>query len=452
VNAISNIAKPEPSDKRESLLAWVFIAIAASVQWNRVLKWGAVGQDFAIHRDLMLLAARDPIGWLTAAHDRVDPPLYHLIIAAVYTTVGPTFWSVATGLLNSAANVFALRTLYNLTKICLTSSVLRIATVAFVGTLPVFAATSIVFATDAFCQLPVILTCYEFSASLLYPNRLRRALLVSVASVAFLVSIKYIAVALIPAVVATICIVGRASRRNWREIFCASLIFVIPTTTLSLYWIFQKSQNVLVHFSPAMGGLTRPPPKLHVKNLLFFTPGDSYLLTAPCLNDIYISDKSVKRSLYNTNYFSYPGLLGLGIFTDFLLLFNPDRSKSLASQIAVKSALPIYLGAILLVMAGSTLAITHYFRKKTPQDLAILICMIFGGAWHLFIIAVLPLATMAMPYGYWTPRLILPSIMLYVIVAFSALDRISGRVRNYVIGASGILVGWQCILSLLILV
>ena len=153
------IEVPEPSlrlgrgvwPRRLELIGAAILLLAIwVVQLLAVFRADAVGQDFRIHYQNMLIAAENPLGYLFGSFSRTNPPLFYLVGGAFYRWFGPDRWIYAIGFFNSLQNIVALVLFYRLALWLIPSRVLRLSALAFVGFLPAFQIASLGFAACAF--------------------------------------------------------------------------------------------------------------------------------------------------------------------------------------------------------------------------------------------------------------------------------------------------------------
>lgn len=422
------------STRTEHLLVTLILVAFFILQINAIIHGGVIGQDFEYyHKASVFKAANDPIQWVFGSLARSSPPIYHLIIAQIYLLVGPNAWLFFTGLFNSLTNIAALVIYYYICSQMISSAMLRITALITVAFLPVVQITSIVLATDAVSQLPVLAIVLVFA--LLAKDQIKLTLGLIVITVATLigVSTKYLAISLIGAVPVSFFVLWYVKKITLRAfLFCCS-VFTILTAALAVYWISQRTENITDHFSPKMGGMAKPPGRINARSLLFFRSGDIYLLSAPASSDLLSPDKTAKASLFNSNYFSYPGLVCLGTFTDSLNIVHRSGRARVAQRLMELSMKTGVISAVLgLICAFGTslISLKRVFRDRDINYATPLITTVVAGCWLVFMMGIMTRATMAYPYGYWLPRLIVPSIMLAVALAFTGLDILGGPIRK----------------------
>jgi len=423
----SPVARAGSHDAAERVTAAVIILLALAVQISAGLRGGAIGQDFPIHYGNMLLAAGSPVHWIFGAYQRTNPPLFYSFGALVFKVAGKDAWPYVIGVINACLNVPALVGLYILSRWLLIRPGLRLSLLCFVAFLPAFQITSVVFAADAYCQTPFLGALIAIVAFLSGRIGFRTMTVWLTSAVAVLVSLKYTAVCLIPAGIVTFLIIGWIRRATWRPALSAAIIYTLVTGLLAAYWIKQQPANISDHFEARMGGDLGSPNQMNLRSILFFRYGDLALLRGPTYWKLVPSDPRDPKSLFHANYFSYPGLLCLATFSDVLNIFQPkpkgvrygqrtgykQRLTRLASSLGELCFIGIFTGFLFSVIQSAR----ELVLTRRPGESATLILAMFAFSWHVLIIVLLMTVTMATAFGYWLPRLILPALMVYPLIA-----------------------------------
>jgi hypothetical protein len=457
----SPVARAGSHESAERVIAGVIILLALAVQISAALRGGAIGQDFPIHYGNMLLAAGSPVRWIFGAYQRTNPPLFCCFGALVFKAVGKDAWPYVIGVINACLNVPALVGIYVISRWLLTRPVLRLSLLCFIAFLPAFQITSVVFAADTYCQTPFVGALIAIVAFLSGRIGFRTMAVWLTAAVAVLVSLKYTAVCLIPAGIVTFIVIGWIRRTTWRSALSAAIIYTLVTGLLAGYWIKQQPANISDHFEERMGRALGPSNQMNLRSILFFRYGDLSLLGAPAYWKLVADDPHDPRSLFHANYFSYPGLLCLATFSDVLNIFQPkpkgvlygqrtkykQRLTQLASGLGVVCFIGIFIGFLFSVVQSAR----ELFLNRGPGESAILILATFAFSWHVLIIVLLMTVTMATAFGYWLPRLILPSLMVYPLVALRSASVTSlGKSRIFNVALSSLVLVQSAVHALIL--
>jgi hypothetical protein len=410
--------------------------LAFVVEANAVLHHGAYGQDFEIHRNDVLKAVQTPFAWTFYPQPRTSPPLYHLLVSFIYRLCSGVHWLEVTGMATAIVNLFSLRLLYSVASEFIANSWLRLSLLTVLAFLPVTLVTSIVLSADSLSQLPFCLLLYtlvKYYRGAFGP--IRAVLLVAFASLLGF-SNKFIAVSFIPATLLVVPLLCHARVVSWRRGLTFLAVYIMLAAPLEYHWLAQRPQNITASFSPDLGGFARPPVKMNLRSLLFVREGDIYLLNAPSYWDLLKKDQDATRTLYNSNYFSFPGLAVFAVFTDSLNIFQakgkaPFGSRGPANQMLMSAAVKV--GAMVAALAGMAFVaflardLSHAVKERSGDAAVKVSIAVFALGWLGCIIALLPLATLGYLFGYWLPRLYLPAIWAIGLLAFVGLDRLLAR-------------------------
>lgn len=423
-----------PLTKFETILVRGILLITFVVQANAIVHHGAYGQDFALHKKWVFFAVQHPIEWLFSAQDHPSPPVYHFLVSLVYRACDGIHWVAMTGLISALINAVTLRLFYALSRLLISNVTLRLSLLVLVAFLPVNLIHTVVLATDSVSQFPFLVILYALGTLCLGQISQQRALAYCTVASVVGFSTKYIAVSFLPAILCAVPLLCLAKILSWRRGLTFLAIFLCLGSSLEYYWLTQKKSNISANFSPQMGNLAEPPAKINLRSLLFFRPGDAYLLTAPTYGTLVRNYPSSPQSLYNTNYFSFPGLAIFGTFTDSFNIFQVkerepvgyrmtrgQKGMALAVKIGLGVTVALLLGTMLVLLAASRDLWVHH----RPEAAAVLCIGLFGFAWLAFIMTLLPFATVGVLFGYWMPRLYIPSIMTIGLLGFYALDQLS---------------------------
>jgi len=87
-------------------------------------------------------------------------------------------------------------------------------------------------------------------------------------------------------------------------------------------------------------------------------------------------------------------------------------------------------------------------QQGSREHLLWLLAFLVGAAWLGFMVCILPLVTSPFMAGYWLPRLVLPSIMIFGMLFFAGIDRLPFFRQNLVGGILLCLVTIQSLIHL----
>jgi 4-amino-4-deoxy-L-arabinose transferase-like glycosyltransferase len=430
----------------------VAFSLYVVVQVNASLHHGSWGQDFLAHKIYIDRALSDPWRFLTTyTADRTNPPLYHLLGALVYKMTGGVHALEVIALASAVVNAGALFLLYLTTRRLIHSPVMRLACTIFVLFLPCALIHAVVLASDALATPLFLCSLYLFTLLTEDPPPRRFWAIMGGLCVLMLLGLltKFTFASLAP--VSAVLLFGcwRSGSLGWRRLVGGlMLVSVIPGALAYLEYKQYSAQGGCQHSLQPEAQLSTGAGSFKLRSLLFFRWADFHLLSAPPYNEApdgahaldYAASVSQVPNLLLANKFSYPGLLHLATFTDILNIYqyDPDdgyfgaRSRENAARmsLAVKTAFPFTLFALVAVpflMARGTWSV---LVKKDRQWLALLLISLPGAVLFLNVVAFLPLLPYAYYHGYWLPRLIVPALLIFVVIAFVGLEHvIDGRWR-----------------------
>jgi hypothetical protein len=182
------------------------------------------------------------------------------------------------------------------------------------------------------------------------------------------------------------------------------------------------------------------PAEMAIADIVGLKMRDLELLRAPQ----YFRDR-----IYEPHKYSYLGLLHVAMFTDVMNFFQQDpdiarhrldhaqqstglprtRRVQRRSRIAVVASLPVSAAALVgtMVIAVSSLQRLVLNRGTAALPLAILTALAVG----FYAPIILNITRMVGAYGagYWLPRLVMPSLLTFLMLGFVLLDRILAAPR-----------------------
>jgi hypothetical protein len=425
------LARPRSWCTRHELALFVIISsLFLVIIVKGSLNGAARAQDYQSHLASVKQALANPVNWLLFSYDRTNPPLYHLLAAGILAIWGENSWLPPLGIFNGLLNYAALWVLYRLAKLSIGDIYYRLSLYLVVTFLPVFVITSTAFASDCATALPTLLFVWLMAAIAGKKREFFFGVLLVSLTLGLLVSIKFVPISLI--LVAFISCLGCARLQiiGVRQAIVGGLSAVLFPGLLALHWLTLSPDDVSVHFSPDMG---EQRGRMDLRSLVFFRAGDAQLFKAP---DLYhqLYDAKSTQGLFQANYFSYPGLLIYGSFTDYLDIYHRSGKKGHAERTLARVSLRVGLvssiaGALILLFGGIS-SLFSFLRQPSVTTFVSLVCLLTGGAYFGFIIAILPFVTMSYAFGYWDPRLVVAGMVCLCIAAFSFLDRLPFYWRN----------------------
>jgi len=431
--------------------ATIVFVVFLALELNAIFKGGAQGQDYYYHRQLTLEMAQHPFSPSPGRH--LDPPLYYGVAAVVLRLFGLANWhgwTRAMGVVNVMFNLCALFFLYANARLMISNRFLRLGLLCFVAFLPAFAITSAVICTDALTPVWILVGLYFVGRAIYRDKGLGLAFIACTIAAALSILSKFTAICLVPAFVLSVVLFVWCRLISFRRAIISSVIFLVITGGIELLLLAQHGESLGSNF-------TAPHKRLPVRSVLFFRSGDVDLLAAPSHWRLALSPKSDPPSFSLKSRYSYPALVCLGTFTDILDFFQDKAGlkqeptepylggalkgkRSLFHQqmmeVALKGGFVWFIAILFSLPVFVMTALVKLFRYKSKTDLFYIVLFLVGAAWLGFIASLLPLVVGAYGAGYWLPRLITPSIVLFLLLFFAGLDRIRlpGSIASCIFG------------------
>jgi hypothetical protein len=393
-----------------------------------IFNLGYAGQDYSQHMDL-LGAAQSGI----LLFNSTNPPGLYVFAAYVSRLTSSYFTMEAIAGALVLVNLVALAFCYVIVRRLIVSIPLRIAAFAIITFLPVRTVTSIVFASDALTVLPmvimVILVASHVRSSSLWAQLALAMLGGWVWCLALYTKFTFLA---LPLGITAVCGLWIVRRQAWRSRI-RFLMTLVVGAVLPFYfgwWIYSSMKEAgSVHFGKLDKGIG-----MSWGALLGIQRRDINILTAP----EFICDRDMNAAVG----YSYISLVHLGAFSDvwnFLQQPAPEvflRPRPLTkcfprerppiakmlTPVALALSLPITVlglfGAIYQLSAG----LVRNFRSPSAEGDLKLALVFMSIAIIMPPILRLPYYQTVYVFGYWTPRLILPGLLGFLILGFVSLD------------------------------
>jgi len=436
----------------------LYLFLALSI----VARGGFRAQDFDVHLAFAkrLLSGSFPQSVVGAT----NPPLLYLLAATSMRIFGE---SAGIQLL---AGVFALLNCLALHLFWLCSRRLLpqangLLALLFLATLPVFVTTSVVFSADALVCLPFFAFCYLNLRLLEAPKHPSIPMLMGSGAVQVLGGLaKYSFLGIAPAAFLFSWYLVHKRKCSGRQALAVFvLLFLLPSViNYSIFKSLKGSTSLGIEFPIPSGAMT-------FRSLLWPYGRDVELFSAPPYFDPIKSDGTQVRvtpdgdpdargrpgyTILVNNRYSYPALLNLAINSDILNITHRrmadsndfTRAGPLVKRNQLFQMASVIFGALFSVLVAVSLAVLSWsalglsrnpndatapgFKAgpgaSLPIDIALALVLPALGYFGL-IVGLLPFVGIDVYYGgYWLPRLVLPALLVFGLVAFWLLARIDG--------------------------
>jgi 4-amino-4-deoxy-L-arabinose transferase-like glycosyltransferase len=410
------------------------IIIAFLLGLAGLYRYAYIGQDFLPHRDNILnfpqgytYQASNPVGlyWLGS--------LIHNHFTSKYYLEAITFLFII-------INTCALLGIYRLIWQMLDAWALRYAASALVTVVPFRVVHSVVLAADAF-TIPVFTVMVFLTLRLIERPKSIFAWLCLCVSLCVGILTKYTFIGVMAPLALIIThiiwkqIVG-VQRIYW--CFAALLMFALPLA-IFLHTIVESKKahgwTTSGHWKSAGAD-----PIMGWREILTLNPNDTQIFSAP---------EYLKDHLYEDRKFSYIALVYISTFTDCSNLFQgpppevskewsqrtqnefgrtrTEQAKALMSQACIWSVPYIVFAIVgtafcLLLSFPALLGKTSLLRKNTA------IIALMAAGFYGPIIMSLPHVSAPYGAGYWLSRLIMPSLIIFLLLGFIFLETSMNRI------------------------
>lgn len=369
-----------------------------------------------------------------------SPPTYYLLGHGLFLLIGSrNAFPITLSIIQAAINALAMWWFFIYSERRFKSPVIHLALVFFLAFLPVRIIHATTIGTDCTTVPAFVLVLFLFDKFLSEQTSNPKNAAFLGLGLALGVWSKYSFMALLPAVFAIFACMWKKRGWNFRRFVTICILSLILPTGLSLHSFWASARlhgyNTEKHWlQPGM------EPDMNYKDLLSVKANDVQLFRAPEYfgSPEHRAPQYFKYSINVAHKHSYLGLSHLGIFTDTMNLFqklrvpphldgtlNPDRKMRRPWKTPVMAA-SMFLGIIwtLLALIGAPWtffeAVKNLSRDKLEREDA---ASLFGIAYFLLMFLPIPFLSFASLYGYWTPRLILPSLLCFSWAAFLLLER-----------------------------
>jgi len=427
-------------ERNERALVLLTAMLSLVIQANAVAHYGYVGQDFEDHVFKLKSVLQDPL----LVVGTQDAPLPYYLAAWLYL-LRPgrpvlEVFAFATAMMNAVAVVL----FHRLAVFLVARAALRLAATLLLAFVPFRIVHSVVFSGDSFTPLLFVgVVLLLVGLNVTDEGRAARVRVLALVTTLALLA-KHSFVALVPALLLALLVLFRTRRLDRRQA-AAFLVLVVLLPGLLGLLLFLSSSHGTVHPWKKIPGTG---PAMTLDDLLLLKKRDAYLLSAPSYDD---KDYEGKYNLVVPHRFSYPALLHLGIWTDLLnfFQFDPERPyiprRAPADQwrmaLSVKAGIPLSVAGLLATLYYAARSML-WFRgallrgaRLGGREFALLVAVVFSLACYLVIVVNLPYLRWAYWSGYWLPRLVMPSIMTFLLLAFAGFDELLGRLRPPVAAA-----------------
>jgi 4-amino-4-deoxy-L-arabinose transferase-like glycosyltransferase len=413
---------------------------------------GYVGPDYYTHLSRL-------IEWPNIFDfSATNPPTYYLLGHGLFRIVGPTnAFPVGLSIIGAGVNCLALWWFFLYSAQRFASRVVHLAFVLFLAFLPVRIIHAATIGTDCATIPLFVLVLFLFDKFLSdRTSTPQNAALLGLA-LGLAIFTKYSFMALLPAVL--IIFIFMSQKRGWklRDFLAISTLALALPSILALYsfWASARVHGYNTERHWLQKGI---PPDMDFRDLLTLKGKDIQLFRAP---------EYFKREILAPHKHSYLALAHMATFTDPMNLFQdlsvpqrfgsvliPDQKTRRPWKTPVMQA-SMLLGTFwaILALIGTPwslfTAVKHLARDRLERED---VATILGTAYFLLLFLSIPFVHAGALFGYWTPRLILPSLLCFFWAGFLLIDRKTAHRGDKFAISIVFLVAIQCAIETVMLI
>ena len=452
-----------PTSRREQWAVIAIFVLSAAVQTNAVLHGGSKGQDYPLLYHLSERIVEHPEEpWRFGP---TNPPVLMLTNAFFIWLTRGVNGQMVCGFYNLLVNLVALWVFYLLARRFVAGGVWRMALLTLVAFLPVRLIQTVVLAADALVLWPFFTLAWVLAAITDGDTgRTRRRWLALACGGLLTLGVLTTSTFMSGLVAVSLTLVQLARRRQvpWREaavLLAAALVLPVGVV------IDQQRRHP--DFTGAMDLKATGYTAMSVRDIAWLHGRDMHIFRAPPYDEPLEVARRVSNGkpfdpgppyeLLTDHQYSYLALNHLAVFTDPMNIFQYDPTDAyfgarddlhqhLMAR-AVKTAVPITLACVAAVglLSALLLGVGLAAPGRSRADLEAVWLLAFG--WFGNIVFLLPFIPSAYIAGFWTPRLTMPALLVFLLLTVYGLERLlPGRVGKvaawvvlgYVLGQSAL--------------
>jgi len=438
----------EPASRSALRIWWACgLGVSLALSVLAAFRGGYTGPDCYTH--FARLVGQSPI----FDFGTTSPPIYYLLGRVLFSLLGNAdAFPIILSIVQATTNTLALWWFFVYTERRFSSHLIHFGLVLFLAFLPVRIIHASTLGTDSTTIPLFVLLLFLFDRFLSEEYfTLKNASFLGL-GLALAVWTKYSFMALIPAIFLLVAWLWAERRWKLEQFLAICAVSLILPSALALHSFWASSR---VHgYNTEKHWLTKgEAPDMDSGDLFSIKAKDIELFRAP---------EYFRSEIRAPHRHSYLGLVHLGVFTDSMNLFQlppagkdlrevwvPDDKTRLPLKIPVMQASMI-LGMLwtILALIGAPWRLVCAFRGLLSEGLEREdVVTILGVAFFLLMFLPIPFVSRGALFGYWTPRLILPSLLFFSLAAFLFIDRKIARGSKRIAGIFFILVLVQSLIE-----
>lgn len=430
----------------EWLIVYFVLFFFVILEANAISKGNYSATDYFHHRAIVQLSSINPWKALTTPCGCGTPSsLFEFIAGCLYKHYRElAFPMMAT--INCIVNVLALFLFYLFIRKVIHSAVIRLSCFAFITFLPITVITSVAFTADAFTT-PLFIIILWVAIRIfekLYQKEEFFALMIIEGLLLSLIETfrTHYLFCILGLFFIGITFYTQKLLKKQDLMRCFLAVIAIPSCLfICFYSLCLRNQRT--DFSSALENQNTSAVHWKLNNMLF-NKDDLSLLDAPSfLQEKTVDEKGINYLSDPKNFYGYPALLHLAIFSDILNIYQPTqpgahnplhepyefRIRSPENQ--KRMNLAVHTGlvfSIIFVLSFSWLIIKFSYlmreRKLIKKDYYILIPLILVITVFICYFSTLPVLFNIYNKGLWLPRYIFPIVLCFGVFTFIGIERL----------------------------
>ena len=408
--------------EKTSKVLWAgALGVAFLLSILAAFRGGYIGPDYNTHL-ARLIAWPKVFDFSTTS-----PPAYYLFGHALFLIIGSdNAFPITLSIIQAAINILAMWCFFLYTEPRFKSPAIHLALVFFLTFLPVRIIHATTIGTDC-TTIPLFVPLLFLFDKFLSDQSAKNAASFGL-GLTLAVFTKYSFMAILPAAFAIlVCCWWKRAWKLKRFVMICTVSLVLPST-LSLYsfWASSRTHGYNTEKHWLHKGMAA---EMNYKDIFSLKANDLQLFRAP---------EYFKREILAAHKHGYLALSHMGVFTDPMNLFQvlpipqrldvyliPDQKTRPPWKTPIMVA-SMSLGTLwtLLALIGVPWsligAVRNLVRNKLQRED---VMAVLGTAFFLLMFLPIPFVYAGVIFGYWTPRLILPSLLYFFLAAFLLIDR-----------------------------
>jgi hypothetical protein len=407
-----------------------------------------MGQDWGIHQTCVEQTLQNPGHWFH--FDVTSRPLIYWLAACCERFTHGAYGFPLVTILIVLANASSLWLLHDALRWSIRQPVLRLSALGLFAFLPVTSVATTVFAADNLTVAFFALSGWSLIRCLTADRPANQAAFALIGGLGLvLAQFEKFTFLLLPLGIGVAVAIDRwtGRRTGWhRELWIAGCMVCAPL--LVGLGLDRAARIELVGVQTKHSYDWQGTGEMTWRSVLWPRVEDIFLLSAPTYwepsdrpnNNVRPAESEAARRqdgsaqrLLQSNRYSYPGLLHLGVFSDVQNyshptddIYRPEPQRSFARGSVRLGLLFSITGALACLVLVYRLMVS-LAQRHVELPSGTLVWAVCGAVWYFPLVIQLPYLHHSYEWGYWLPRLVLPAIWSAVVVLFTETEQWIGQ-------------------------